>query len=376
MPRRPYLLIYRHDTLVGDRGDVKNTFKIAGRDLSFMVGGEVQHNDLKRAGNPTPNYTVPVVKLDPFNPQPFFDPGFPYVQQRDVLIDTKAAFAESVFNATDRMKIVTGLRWEQIDLGYTPYPSLVLASQTYKPFTGRVGGIYELTSNANLYASYSRAVEPTTQLVSLDGSQQRFSLVPGSQFEVGAKGAALRNRLEGTVAYFAIDKRDLLITQLINAVQTAQQIGEQNSHGVELTVVARPTKSLTLAADYAFTTAQFVDFIEIASNVNTDRSGNTPSNVPRTIWNFSPTQRIGRFDLMATIRQLGTRWGDNANTRLVDGFTTIDAAVGYHVARGLKVAVRGRNLTDKIYTQSVSNTAGRLEPPRSVDVTLTTNFRR
>jgi hypothetical protein len=43
---------------------------------------------------------------------------------------------------------------------------------------------------------------------------------------------------------------------------------------------------------------------------------------------------------------------------------------------GLRIAVRGRNLTDKIYTQSVSNTAGRLEPPRSVDVTLTTNFRR
>src|SRR5262249_26076373 len=58
-----YFLIYRDDMLIGDRGDVKNTFKIAGRDLSFMVGGEAQHNDLKRAGNPTPNFNVPVVKL-------------------------------------------------------------------------------------------------------------------------------------------------------------------------------------------------------------------------------------------------------------------------------------------------------------------------
>ena len=30
---------------------------------------------------------------------------------------------------------------------------------------------------------------------------------------------------------------------------------------------------------------------------------------------------------------------------------------------------------DRIYTQSVSNTAGRLEPPRSVEVTFTTNLR-
>ena len=36
---------------------------------------------------------------------------------------------------------------------------------------------------------------------------------------------------------------------------------------------------------------------------------------------------------------------------------------------------RGRNLTDRIYTQSISNTAGRLEPPRAVDVTFTTDLR-
>lgn len=370
-----YFLIWRNDLLVGNRVDIRNTFTVAGRTLNFVVGAEAQRNDMERAGNPTPNFVVPVRKLDPFNPTPHFDPGFAYERQRDVLINTKGLFAESVFDATSRLKIVTGLRWEQIDLGYTPYPSMVTANTTYEPSTGRLGAVFEITPSANVYGSYSRAVEPTTQLVSLDGSQQRFSLVPGKQLELGSKGGAFNGRLEGTFAYFTIEKRDLLITQLIDGVQTAQQIGKQTSRGIELTLLARPTNTLTLAGDIAYTDAEFVDFVEISGGLNSDRSGKTPPNVPQIIWNISPTQRIGPFAVTETIRQVGKRWGDNGNTRRVGGFTTYDAAVGYRIRPGTRITLRGRNLTDRIYTQSVSNTAGRLEPPRSVDVTLTTDLK-
>ena len=372
-----YFLIWRNDLLLGNRLDVRNTLDLGGRALNFMVGVEAQRNDLERAGNPSPNFVVPVRKLDPFNPTPYFDPGLQYVRQRDVLIETRGLFAEAAFEATSRLKIISGLRWEQIDLGYTPYPSLVTSSQKYEPATGRVGGVFTLTSNANVYASYSRAVEPTTQLVSLDGSQQRFSLVPGQQFEVGAKGSAFRGRLDGTVAWFDIEKQDLLITQLINGIQTAQQIGAQSSKGIEVAVVGRPTRTLSIAADVAVTRARFDDFIEIVGGVNSDRTGKTPPNVPTRIWNISPTQQIGRFDVTGTLRQVGERWGDNANSpnRLVKPYTTIEAALAYRVRPGTRLTVRGRNLTDRLYTQSVSNTAGRLEPGRSVDVTFTTDLR-
>lgn len=370
-----YFLIWRNDFLLGNRADVRNTFNIGGRTISFMVGAEVQRNDMERAGNPSPNFAVPIRKLDPFNPQPHVDPGFPYIPQRDVLINTKALFAESVIDATARLKVVTGVRWEQIDLAYTPYPSLVTASKSYEPSTGRVGAVFDITPGANVYASYSRAVEPTTQLVSLDGSQQRFSLVPGSQLEVGTKGGAFDGRLEGTFAYFFIEKRDLLITQLISGIQTAQQIGQQTSNGIELTIIGRPTNTLTIAGDVAFTGSEFVDFVEIVGGVNTIRTGMTPPNIPVTIWNISPMQSIGPFDITGTLRQVGKRWGDNGNTRRAAGFTTIDAAVGYRIRRGARIMLRGRNLTDRIYTQSVSNTAGRLEPPRSFDVTFTTDLK-
>lgn len=367
-----YFLIWRNDLLVGDRVDARRTLTVAGRTLSFTVGGEVQRNDMERAG--TPPGTSITRRLDPFNPQPHFDPGLPYARQRDVLIDTKGIFAESAFDATNRLKLVTGLRWERIGLDYTPYPSLVTASQDYTPTTGRLGVVFAVTPSANVYASYSRAVEPTTQLVSLDGSQQEFSLVPGRQLEVGAKGGAFGGRLDGTFAYFAIEKRDILIASLIDGIRTNQQVGGQTSRGIELALVGRPIASLTITGDVAVTGANFDDFTEIVSNVNLSRTGNTPPGVPKVIWNISPTQRIGAFDLTGTLRQVGKRWGDNANSRLVGSYTTVDAAVGYRIRGGSRLTLRGRNLTDRIYTQSTSNTAGRLEPRRSVDLTFTTAF--
>jgi iron complex outermembrane recepter protein len=191
---------------------------------------------------------------------------------------------------------------------------------------------------------------------------------------VGAKGAAFGGRIDGTFAYFAIEKRDLLITSLIDGVRTNQQVGKQTSHGIELALVGRPTASLTIAGDVAVTGSEFADFTEIVSNQNFSRTGNTPPNVPKVIWNIAPTQRIGRFDVSAILRQVGARWGDNANTRRVGSYTTIDAAVGWRLRPGSRITLRGRNLSDRIYTQTTSQSAGRLEPPRSVDVTFTTDF--
>jgi iron complex outermembrane receptor protein len=213
------------------------------------------------------------------------------------------------------------------------------------------------------------------QLASLDGVLQQFSLVPARQLELGAKGGAFDGRLDGTFAYFEIQKRDILITSLIDGIRTNQQVGQQTSRGIELALVSRPMPGLTIVGDVALTRANFDDFVEIVNNVNLSRTGNTPRNIPRVIWNISPTQRIGPFDVTGTVRQVGERWGDHANTRLVGSYTTVEAAVGYHIRSGSRLRLRLRNLTDSVYTQqATSAAAGRLEPPRSVDLTFTTDF--
>ena len=365
-------LIWRDDILVGNRVNARKKVNIGDHLVNFTIGQELQRNDLHRGGG-TFGQTIRF-SVDPYNPAPIYDPGLNYVRQRDVLINTRALFGEGFVEITKQLKFIGGLRWEQIALDYTPLPSRITASSQYYPTTGRVGAVYDLNSDANVYFSYSRAVQPTTQLSDLDGSRQTFSLVPGRQFEVGTKLSTLARRLDGTLAYYAIEKRDILITTLVNNVSTNQQVGKQTSQGIELSLLGRPTSTLTIAGDIAVTDAEYGEFIEIVSGVNVSRNGNSPTNVPRVVWNITPSQRIGPVDVSVTIRQVGARWGDTANTRLVGSYTTGDIQVGLRFMNNSRIRIRARNIMDKIYTQSVSATSGRLEPGRSFDVTVTKGF--
>jgi iron complex outermembrane receptor protein len=376
-----YFLIYRDDLLTGDRFQARGNFNVAGRPVRLTSGFELQRNDLLRGGlsDPTVRFSV-----DPFNPAPIFDPRKPYIIDRDVLVGTAAGFTEGMIEVAPSLKVIAGLRGERISLNYV-VPEGGGASgnapgtsgeQTYNAVTGRSGFVWSATERINLYGSFSRALEPTTQLVFLSAEQQFFSMSPGKQWEVGAKATAFANRLDATVAWFDIEKSDILTTSIVNGQLFPQQIGRQVAHGVEVSVSTRPARGLTITGDLALTDASFADFTEQAGGVNFSRDGNVPPNVPEQVWSLWASQQIGPFAASATVRHVGTLLGDNANAVRIGDFTTLDAGLAYRLPRGSRITVRGRNLTDKLYAiRSVSGgSAFRLEAPRSFDVTMSIRY--
>jgi iron complex outermembrane receptor protein len=336
-------------------------------------GGQYQNNMLQRGG--LSNNTLRV-SLDPFSPRPHFDPGLQYVRDRDVQIGTNSLFAEATYDLTSKLKAIGGIRYENINLKFFTIANRTLARNSYQPVTGRGGLLYQLTPSVNAYFSYTKAVEPVTQLVSLSGTQQVFSLVPGEQYEAGVKATVWRGRADLTLAYFDIEKRDILTTTIVNGVQFSQQIGSQKARGVEAAFSVRPTSSLTLVADIALTNAQFGQFNEFTGGGLVSRTGNLPQNVPETVIGFWANQRFRAFDLSGNLRHVGRRFADTANLRAMDPYTVFDAALAYRLPKGFRVMLRGRNLTNNLYAAwAVSGgTALRLEAPRSADVTVTMRF--
>ncbi|MCX6612731.1 MAG: TonB-dependent receptor, partial [Acidobacteria bacterium] len=368
-----YFLIWRNDFLSGNRTDIQGSFRLFGRTVRTVSGVQYQNNDLRRGGLSDNSIRRSV---DPFNPAPIIDPGRNYVRDRDALIRTLSLFSEAVMDLTTKLKVIGGFRYERIGLDYTLKSTGVVSSKVFYPPTGRVGAVYSFTPSINAYASYTRAVEPVAQLVSLSGANQVFSLVPGRQIEVGSKSTFWNNRLDLTAAYFDIEKRDILTTTIIDGRNFAQQIGKQIAKGVEFSALIRPTRSLTVSSDLAFTDPQFVDFNEIVAGGNVSRNGNLPPNVPRRVLGFWANQRFGSFNLSGTLRNVGRRYADNANRAPMDAYTTFDAALSYRLERGGTLALRGRNLTDALYAawSASGGTALRLEAPRSYDITWTLRF--
>jgi iron complex outermembrane receptor protein len=368
-----YFLIWRNDFLSGNRTDLQGTFRLFGRTVRTVTGLQYQNNDLRRGGLSDNSIRRSV---DPFSPAPIIDPGRNYVRDRDVLIRTLSLFSEAVIDITSKLKLLGGIRYERIGLDYTLKATGVTASTVFHPPTGRVGAVYSFTPTFNAYASYTKAVEPVAQLVSLAGVNQAFSLVPGSQIEIGSKATFWQNRLDLTAAYFDIEKRDILTTTIVDGRNFAQQIGRQLAKGVEFSSLFRPTRSLTVSSDLAFTSPKFDDFNEIVAGGNISRSGNLPPNVARRVISFWANQRFGSFNLSGTLRHVGRRFADTANIRPIDSYTTFDAALSYRLERGGTFSLRGRNLTDALYAAwSVSGgTALRLEAPRSFDINWTLRF--
>jgi iron complex outermembrane receptor protein len=373
-----YFLIWRDDILVGNQFDVRKTVDVFGRSVNFIAGFELQRNDMHRAHFDRARAATIRFSLDPFNPAPFYDAGLPYLRAGDVLVNNRTLYAEAQAKLASRWTSVLGLRWEQLDVDYQIVPQRPeMGNRKYYPITGRAGLVFTATDNISLYGSYSRSVEPATQFISLSGccgTATFFDLTPGRQYETGMKGTLFNGRLEGTAAYFDIEKKNIPTRTIIDGVGTDQLIGRQLSRGLEFSATARPASTLTITGDYAFTHGLFADFNEVVNNVNVSRDGNIPTNIPVVVWSITPMQRIGPASIAATVRQVGDRWADTANTRSLPSFTTLDAWVSIRFPRNARLTLRGRNLTDELYIPRASTTSGRIGAPRSFEAALTTSF--
>jgi iron complex outermembrane recepter protein len=367
-----YFLTKRDDLQVGNQIDARKTFTVASRPIDLVAGYLAQRNDQDRWGGGTiPNQNRLV---DPFNPAPIFDPGFPFVFDRNVLVNSHALFAESRFGITDKLKAVGGLRWERYHVERNQVTT-GFAEKIYYPTTGRIGAVYMLTPMVSLYTSLSHAVEPVTPLVSINAASMAFSLQPSRQWEAGTKATILGGRLETTFAWFGINKEDILTNTIVDGVRIQQQIGEQMSRGVEWSMTATPFPSFVVMADATVLNAEFVEFNENLGTGIVSRAGNDVAHTPNVLFNITPMQRIGPLTLSATVRTVGERWRNTANTIKLDPYTTLQASASVRFLRGTRLTLTGRNLTDEIYIpRGNSDVSGRVAAPRSFDVQLTKIF--
>jgi iron complex outermembrane receptor protein len=141
--------------------------------------------------------------------------------------------------------------------------------------------------------------------------------------------------------------------------------------------VSRPTANLTVSGDLAVTLGKFLEFNENQGIGFISRTGNVPAGIPDIIWSLTPIQRVGPLSLAASLRSVGGRWGDNANTRRRPHYTTLDTWVSFRLPteRNTLLTLRGTNMTDELYIPGgTSNTSGRIARPRSLEASLTMRF--
>ena len=381
--RSSFLHIYRDDVLLGNRLDLSLRRPLFGLTNRFLLGASIEHNDQIRGGTPG-NVPTVLSSVSLLNPDVGRGPVAREQKTSRVVVGTHAFFAENILELTPALKLVGGLRYDHISLQRDTLFNPTTATPTpfstfkkgYRPVTGRAGLVWSASKTLNAYAATSTAAEPVAQLVGLAAANADFSLQKGRQLEVGLKGSLLRDRLDFTLAYFDIEKNDLLTSTLdpTTGVRISQQIGSQKSSGVEAAFALSPADGWRIELNAAYTAAEFGAFNENLGTGVISRKGKVPGNVPDWVANAFVSKRFASgLTFSGGPRYVGDRFGNTNNSVVAKAYTTLDAAVSYPLGRST-ITLRGRNLLDKDYEPIAGTTMRRLADPISAELTLRTLF--
>jgi iron complex outermembrane recepter protein len=372
-----YLGIIHDEEQIGSRFDFLIESDLGDLENRISVGAEVNDIEMSYLNNfSTGGFgvgdSVPV-----FGFVPGATPQATIPTILDYQTDTKqfALFIDDVIQLNEQFSVVLGGRYDDIDfsrldlaIGGNPASRF---SADFSEFTWRAGLVYQPMTNMSVYAQASTAADPVTSPISISAGNADFDLATGRQYEIGLKQQFMQGRGEYTLAYFDIEKEDLL-TRLPGSIVT-EQIGQQSSNGLEFTLRFNPTESLSVDFNAANINAEFDEFYSGGVSL----AGNTPRNVPeRTVnlWlNWSPMNNV---QIGGGFRHVDSRFVNDGNTEKLPEYTVFDASVNWKVSENMTITARAKNLTDEedyVIAPYVSN-QWIFGDPRAYEVSLRYSF--
>ncbi|WP_411817500.1 TonB-dependent receptor [Hyphococcus sp. DH-69] len=351
--------------------------ELFGHHNRFTAGFEIGETDfftLRRFGS--------VPSVDPFNPVRGTFPeenasNFSYRQDVTADVTSKAFFVENAFNLTPELLLVGGARLDDFELDREVLDigtgDIDQYSRDYDPITWRLGAVYSVVPETQVFALFTNAASPVTGLFFLSSSRASFDVTTGRSFEVGVKSSLIDNQLHLTASLFHIRQDDILTRDPIDPSLTIQG-GEQTSKGAELALSWTPNEEWTVSLGGTLLNTTFEGLIERGG---ADRSGNRPANTPERLADLVITYAPKTLPVSITgiVRHNGDFYTANDNAVKVEGFTVLDAAISWDASFGV-VSLRGRNLTDTFYADWSGYSSGLvfIGEPRGAEVSFSRHF--
>jgi len=373
--RTDFLNIAHHQELYGNRTEASLDHQLAGRRNRVAMGIDVSYNEHQRDSNSP--FAAAASSVDFFAPVPgAFATTSAFLPFRRTELTQRAVYVEDMLALTQAFKLSLSGRRDWLDLDSIDLRGTGTFDRQWNGNSWRAGVLYDLTPAITLYGQVGRALEPPAQIVTLTPAQRSFELTRARQTEIGVKAALPGKIGEATVAWFDIERSDIL-TRDPNSPALTVQIGKQSSRGIEAALTLRPAPRWTVELNGSVLQAQFDNFIESVGGIAVSRAGLLPPDVPEKVGNVWLTYRPnGDWRFGGGLHYVGQRSANNANTVFMDAYTTADLWATYRLRPG-NLMVRVRNLTDKVYANRSYGTNGSqslLGEPRALEVSWSARF--
>lgn len=346
-----YFLLFHDQELLGNRLTLSANGMLGGMENRAIIGLELSDLDFVRTrGFRRSVPATPADIVDRFNPVAgVYGPE----ELRGISpteIQTRAVFVEDSLLVADSVRIVGGLRYEELDLDRVNLDADGVDegsgfARDFDWWSYRLGVVFDLSDDVAVYGQFTNAKDPINANVFLVSANEDFDLTDAEQWEVGAKASLGEGFGEMTFAYFDIARDDILERY---SLDSATNVGGRDSRGFELSGSFQPTDQWQIGANAAYVDAAFkrsANFEQFA--------GNSPPNIADVTANLWTSLRdIGGtpFELGGSVRYVGDRFANNANRITLKAYTLADVYLAWNSER-FRITARVDNVTDEDYVE-------------------------
>lgn len=303
---------------------------------------------LDKNGNPVPN--MPHFDLINPNYTPQEISGyFTAVTPRDqTLYYTNGIYIQDQLKF-GKLQMLLGLR-KEFYADFENYKKGDEKKVTQTAVIPRVGLVYTLTKNINLYSTYVEGFQPQSAGVIGDPDIYGgpFDPLTSNMIEFGAKSEWLSNRLTVTTALYRIEQNNILISALDPAnPDLLEQRGQEVSKGVEVDINGKILPSLSVSANYAYIDAT------ITESDDPELVGTGKEFVPHHMGGAWLKYTISKGLLDGAGIAMGSNFVTKQTTSqyadlILPGYTVFDAALFYKIEK-VRLSLNINNLTDETY---------------------------
>ncbi|WP_322102594.1 catecholate siderophore receptor Fiu [Paraburkholderia sp. J41] len=390
-----------NNRIVTNQTNVTTTFNTGPVKHDVSAGFELTREEQTIYGHTTP--TAPAVNIYAPNSDVFLSNYGRNGANATGSTDTVAAYAFDTIDVGDRWQFNGGLRWDYYHSDYTSATACggtgrnvvacptgvaagtpvqtVDASKSGNLIDWKLGALYRITRNGNVYFNYGVSQQPpggsnfALASAGSGNSSGRIDFAPerAKTAELGTKWELFGKRMLATAALFRTD-----ITNEVQQLDdgTYGQTGKKRVQGIELSAAGQITPNWSVMAGYTLQDAR----VQAGTAVSQDGSA-LLTYTPRNAFSLWTTYQlpygftVGGGARYVSGLQRGTD-GAVGTPDHTDPYWVVDAMASYKATRNLSIQLNVYNLFDKSYVSSINKSGYRYFPgaPRTAVVTANLAF--
>lgn len=295
-------------------------------------------------------------------------------------------YADLLLKPTDAWRVEAGVRYNDTRETRRAFaaPSTGTTSREVRNesrWSGALGTSYRLWGTGEDYLTafggYRRTFKPAVVDFGPEAEAEILKPETATTWELGLRGGMLDGQLDWELSVFRMDFENLVVTQDIGGSPGLINAGAERFDGAELEVDWRPMQNVEVSGTYAWHDARFGDYVQLF--------GTTPTQLRDKVLEMSPQHVASLGVTYAAVDGLhgyvtgafvGSRYLNKRNTALADGYTTVDAGIGYRF-KYWDLSLDATNLTDRrdpVAESELGDAQYYLLPPRTAWLSLRYQF--